>query len=105
MKKIALFSFAFVALSIASCKKTRTCTCSGTTTTVTTTIDPSGNVTDTQTSSSPESYTNQLSNTTKKAAKGTSECMTRTEKFSDNSILAGVTTKNDYTSDITCTLN
>ena len=31
MKKIALFSFAVVALSLASCKKDRTCECTSTT--------------------------------------------------------------------------
>ncbi len=37
MKKIALFSFAVVALSLASCKKDRTCECT------TTTVNTNGN--------------------------------------------------------------
>ena len=101
-KNIALLTLTIAALSMASCKKDRTCTCTGTTTVVTTVSNSSGSTSTTD--SSPVAYTNVLAKTTKAAAKGNGECMTRTETFSDSSTNGGTTTKNDYTSDVTCSL-
>ena len=101
-KNIALLTLAFAMIGFASCKKDRTCTCTGTKTDVTTTTN--GSVTTTSTTSAPEAYSVKLSNTTKAAAKGSAECISRTEKSSSTSVNGSITTKDETTTDITCTL-
>ena len=102
MKKITLFSFAFVALSLASCKKGMTCTCTGTTTIVETATGavPSGPTTVT----SPEAYTESLPDATKKTAKGKADCNSRTKTFTTSYTSAGTTTTDEVTQDFTCTI-
>ena len=102
MKKIFLLPFAMVAISMASCKKTRICTCNGTATDVQTVTNPAGSTT--SSSSSPISYTDILSKTTKAAAKGNGECLSRVETYTETSQNGNVVTKDDYTHDITCTI-
>ncbi|MGZ3862984.1 MAG: hypothetical protein ACXVPN_05295 [Bacteroidia bacterium] len=98
MKKIALFSFAFAALSLASCKKPRTCTCNGTVTDVTT---GGGSST---TNSDSESYVTVLAKASKRVAKSNPECMSRTEKFSETYTAGGTTYTVEHTEDFTCTV-
>ena len=102
MKKIVLLSFAMVAISMASCKKNRTCTCTGTATDAQTITNPAGSTI--SSSSSPISYTDVLSKTTKAAAKGNGECLSRIETYTETSQNGNIETKDDYTHDITCTI-
>lgn len=98
MKKIALFSFAFAALSLASCKKGRTCTCSGTITDVTT----SGGVS--STTSASDAYVETLPNATKRVAKGKADCQNRTKTTKTSYTSGGVTTTDEITEDWSCTI-
>ena len=98
MKRVALFSLAFAALSLASCEKSRTCTCSSTATDVTSGGGSSN------TTTSTDSYVVTLPKASKKVAKGTMECMSRTEKTSNSYVTGGVTYTDDITTEFTCTI-
>ena len=101
-RNMALLTLAVAALGLTSCKKDRTCTCTGTFTSVATTTNSSGTITDTE--STPIAYTDVLKKTTKAAAHGNGDCMSRTETSTDSYSNGGTTTTTDYTSDITCTI-
>ncbi len=102
MKKITLVSFALIALSVASCKKSRTCHCTGKTTDVQT---QTGTINSNSTTESNEDYTDVLSSTTKAAAKGHRDCMSRAKKSTSSYTSGGTTTTNEVTTDLNCTIN
>ena len=97
IQRVALFSFAFAALSLASCKKGVTCSCNGTLTDVTS-GGSSGTTTNTY------AYVETLPNATKKIAKGKADCQNRTLTYSTSYTSGGVTTTVASTQEWTCTI-
>ena len=104
MKKIVLLSIACAAISLVSCRKTRSCTCTGTTTDVNTVTNSSGAVVSSNTTTTPEEYTDVITDIKSSEISAHRDCMSRIKKSSNTYASGSNTVNDDYTTDLNCTI-